>query len=469
VNAEPRERIHPEAVLVCALLFGLSTHCSEKRIEVNGTAVQNLESRTAETSAFPGVRLYAQASEQAVEREPNGTRAEADVIANNPMGLSITGDMRISGAIGALGDVDVYRLTVAEPSVFRFETFDATGVSCQGISTSLRILNADLYSDQFSGIGSCSALVVRLAAGTYYLEVSESGNDDLISGYVLEANLAHNVGSEAEMAEGSNDSLASAESLPGSDVYVTGSVPGGLELGSDYYSIHVPDGDSLRAEIIEPGLVDSGYPYVGQNNYSPRSCESQRARGVLLLYDCSGNELAFDDYGGRGRCAKIDGTGGPHLKHAGARNLAGGTYFLRVTGVAAVQYTLHVTIRQGGSAGSSCTGLSDGTPCDRTGHCCGGICVSNYDPQHCGSSCTPCPSGWGWYGTCDGTTCGFKCIPDFYSFDHHDAFRDCDGLASNGCEADLNSVGTCGRCNCRCTGQAFCDNFTCEPYGNGCP
>src|SRR5262249_52886935 len=59
------------------------------------------------------------------------------------------------------------------------------------------------------------------------------------------------------------------------------------------------------------------------------------------------------------------------------------------------------------------------------------------NPQHCGGCFVSCPSAPFASATCDQRHCGFRC----------DVLRaDCDGLAENGCEADLARSESCGSC-----------------------
>lgn len=47
--------------------------------------------------------------------------------------------------------------------------------------------------------------------------------------------------------------------------------------------------------------------------------------------------------------------------------------------------------------------------CSSGYHLCGGQCVSNDAPAHCGTSCTPCPTPVGATAKCDGQACGATC------------------------------------------------------------
>ena len=65
------------------------------------------------------------------------------------------------------------------------------------------------------------------------------------------------------------------------------------------------------------------------------------------------------------------------------------------------------------------------------------------DPLHCGSCGGVCPTPAGATAACTAGVCGFTCAT---------GFRDCDGVASNGCEIDTrSSVANCGGCGVACT------------------
>src|SRR5262249_41108823 len=68
------------------------------------------------------------------EVEPNNTGAQAD--AN---GIVISGNTRVGGAIGAVGDVDRFRINLASPQFVRFETFTTLGQCNGGFTTTLRL------------------------------------------------------------------------------------------------------------------------------------------------------------------------------------------------------------------------------------------------------------------------------------------------------------------------------------------
>jgi cysteine-rich repeat protein len=254
-------------------------------------------------------------------------------------GITIENDRVISGGIEPAADVDAFKVTVpAGGSAVRFETFDATGVDCAGITTTLTVRDsafAALYTSAGDGIGGCSAVVAFLAAGTYYVSVEETGNNATIPSYRLEVNFQTSGGSESA----SNDTRPTADPLPptpppASDVFIVGSRTAG-DTSVDVFAIKVPEGKSVRAEIIEGDTSET--------------CESNGIDSLLTLYNAAGTSLTSDNDSGRGECSLIDGTGSAPL-NAGAKNLTAGTYYIQVESNGGgsgtlFAYRLDVTIR----------------------------------------------------------------------------------------------------------------------------
>jgi cysteine-rich repeat protein len=268
------------------------------------------------------------------EIEPNATGAQADAT-----GIVVSGTTLLGGMIGAIGDLDRFRVELAAPQVIRFETFSAVGV-CNGITTTLRVFNAagvQLITDTTTGISACSAITFPLPAGTFYVQVEEAGNNGVIPTYMLEVAFQGDAGVETEANE---DPLTASLNISGaSNVYVFGDHT--MNVDSDYYAITVPvSGSSVRAEVFE-------------GDRAIETCESNGIDSRLALYDAAGVELANDDDAGRGYCSLIDGTGTTPL-HVGAHNLAAGTYYAQVRASAFAQasaagqfiYRLSVTVRQ---------------------------------------------------------------------------------------------------------------------------
>ena len=284
------------------------------------------------------------------EVEPNTTSADADAA---PAGLQIAGDKLIRGSIGPLTtDVDRYKVTVAAQTVIRFETFGPIPGNCDTQTTVLRLFDSagvaiGTAADSTSnGINACSAIVMPLAAGTYYIQVEESGLNALIAKYFLEVDFQTDKGMELEAVNtsGLNDTFATASAnlLASNNTYVFGDHTLGTDI--DVYSITVPAGGRIRAELVE-GNRGTVLP--------AETCESFGIDSVIELRDQLGAVLGSDDDDGRGFCSMIDGTGTTPLD-AFARNATAvpQTYYLGVKasvpagGAAAVfEYRLQVTIR----------------------------------------------------------------------------------------------------------------------------
>ncbi|MFO0650035.1 MAG: hypothetical protein U0326_27690 [Polyangiales bacterium] len=80
------------------------------------------------------------------------------------------------------------------------------------------------------------------------------------------------------------------------------------------------------------------------------------------------------------------------------------------------------------------------------------------DVLNCGRCGNACPARANATATCASGTCGFTC---------NAGFADCDGVATNGCEVNLNTSSTnCGRCGNACGGSVVCMSGTCGPRCN---
>ena len=276
--------------------------------------------------------------------EANNTTAQADARAMDAMPVLISAtSTSVSGGITPVGDKDVYKMIVSSNAVVRLETFEGTGSTClPGMTTTLRLLGsggAEIVADPTSspangpnGIQGCSALVLNLTPGVYYVQVEETGNDAAIASYRLQAKLMMSKGIEGEPNENQN----LADSGAGSDVVLEGSHAANTD--DDFYMVTVPSVTSLRAEIIEGGA---------------ETCESGGVDSRLMLYDSTGALLVDDDNDGRGLCSMIDGTGDFAALDINAAGLSPGTYFLRVRASSNAQlgpsgqfdYRLAITLR----------------------------------------------------------------------------------------------------------------------------
>ena len=268
--------------------------------------------------------------ESVAEVEPNDNLVGAD---GSP--VQITGSMIISAAINPAGDKDFFKMTLAQPTVVRLETFDASGNDCS-IQTTLAVYDStgnQLYTDDNSGIFTCSALVVSLPAGSYYVSVLERTDLVPIAAYLLQAKFEASAAFEIEP----NDTAPTATIFAGSDVVIGGNHAIGTD--SDFFKITVPAGKSLRAEIVEGNA---------------ETCESNDVDSFLTLFDASGVALGGDDDSGRGFCSLIDGTGATPADDY-AHHLPAGTYYLLVEASPSAQapadttgqfiYNLAITLR----------------------------------------------------------------------------------------------------------------------------
>ena len=264
-----------------------------------------------------------------------------------------------TGAISPAGNIDWYQVTVQADESIRAETFVAADGACTS-DTVIRLWQADrtteLGSDDDDGLNRCSLLdpaddlsVRQLAAGTYFVTVEEYGNNSSIAAYTLnisiqaptcgdgwvagteqcdDGNALGGDGCSAACAwEGSgevepNDLRTSANVLIPSG-NTSGSAAGVINQSGDYdwYEIVVPTGAHVLAEVVG---FDGGCPTDSE----------------VSLRSVTGTELAFDTRDGPGECGRISPGG-----NVTARDLMGGTYYVRVGGTASsATYQVRVQI-----------------------------------------------------------------------------------------------------------------------------
>ncbi len=112
------------------------------------------------------------------------------------------------------------------------------------------------------------------------------------------------------------------------------------------------------------------------------------------------------------------------------------------------------------SPGTSCAA---GEVCNGAGACelscqaglvnCAGTCTStSIDPNHCGDCGIRCPDRPNSQPVCATSECAFVCDP---------GHSDCDGVASNGCEAILDGPLSCGACGNVCGAGVSCNAGVC--------
>lgn len=118
-----------------------------------------------------------------------------------------------------------------------------------------------------------------------------------------------------------------------------------------------------------------------------------------------------------------------------------------------------------GSCGRPCTGSSScvagacttpSTTCSPPTTSCAGACVNlSNDASNCGGCGVTCSTRANAGSTCASSSCQFAC---------YSGFADCDGNASNGCEANLSSSSAhCGSCGHGCPTGSACSAGSCTP------
>lgn len=281
-----------------------------------------------------------------------------------------------SDGISPAGNRDFYQVTVPDGYGISAQTWVASNGSCTA-DTVLRLYAADrttqIATDDDGGLNRCSRIdpaddvtARGLAAGTYFVVVEEYGNNGTIPTYALDIGILAPVcgdgwvGGNEQCDDGNtaagdgcnatcgwegtgevepNNTRQTAGPLVGSG-NTTGTVVGTLAASGDqdWYEVIVPAGASLLAEVVD---TNGGCPVNSE----------------LRLYSVTGTELATDTRDGPGECPRISPGG-----NGTARNLGGGTYYLRVSGSASINtYVLNVRLY---TAGCGDLYLGTGEQCD---------------------------------------------------------------------------------------------------------
>jgi cysteine-rich repeat protein len=269
---------------------GCSATCQWELICGNGMVQAGEQCDDANSANNDGCSSTCMIENQVTEGEPNNNGSDAD--ANT---VQISGNAFVAGAITPAGDVDRYKVTVATATTVRFETFTAWG-DCSTATLDLRLFDSGgspIVSDLAgSGINECGAIVMFLAAGTYYVQVEERGNNATVASYRLQVAFQTDGGTETEPNE--TTLQASANLVSVNETFVFGDHM--MTDDVDVYAITVPPNGRLRAEVIE-------------GNRQTEACESGGVDSRLMLYDDAGTLLTEDNDTGRGLCSLIDGTG----------------------------------------------------------------------------------------------------------------------------------------------------------------
>jgi len=260
--------------------------------------------------------------EPQAEVEPNGTTAQATANA-----VQITGDVTIRGSIGALADLDMYRVTVTTGTVVRFETFEQIATipyECPVQTLDIRLRDSVgtlIVTDTAGhGVGACGELMFFLAPGTYFISVEERGNNATVPTYFLQVDYLTDRGAESEPpnSSGVNDSTATASTnlQTSNHAYVFGDHQ--LTGDADVYAITVPPLAAIHLETIE-------------GNRAVETCEGLSVDTRITLFDSTATQVVDVDDLGRGFCTLVDGTGSVPL-HAGLRNFTNApqTYYIMV-------------------------------------------------------------------------------------------------------------------------------------------
>jgi cysteine-rich repeat protein len=312
---------------------GCSATCQLEIVCGNGVIQAGETCDDANSANGDGCSSTCTIENQVDEVEPNNTTADAMTNA-----VQISGDAFVSGAITPAGDLDVFRVDVAAATVVRFETFTTWG-NCSTATIDMRLFDstgAPVATDlEGSGISECAAITKFLAAGTYYVQVEERGNNSTVAAYLLQVAFQTDDGMETEPNE--TTAQASTNLMNKNETFSLGDH---MNVGdTDVYAITVPAGGHIRAEIIEGSTAET--------------CESGGIDARLALLDATGALITEDNDSGRGLCSLIDGTGGTPMD-LGARNTASvaKTFYLmvRASGLATptnamFAYRLQVTIR----------------------------------------------------------------------------------------------------------------------------
>jgi cysteine-rich repeat protein len=119
------------------------------------------------------------------ESEPNGSCAEANMIAINSSAL---------GDIDPIADNDFFMFTITELSEVSIETIGADGTTCPG-DTIIELYDdaacaTTVETDDDGGVGLCSLITTALPPGTYYVSVADLGDNGLIPGYSISVTTA---------------------------------------------------------------------------------------------------------------------------------------------------------------------------------------------------------------------------------------------------------------------------------------
>jgi hypothetical protein len=285
-------------------------------------------------------RLVVEVDGDVIESEPNngfnnqGTPDTSDDTFDSDG--NITDDVLIEGALSPASDRDFFKLNLPEARVVRFDSYDPNGECPTGMQTTLAWFHPNAIppisteTNRFrtvdgrsafdaGGINQCASLTMLVPAGISYIQIEEAGRNTTVGAYVIQVDVLDVEVPETE----TNDDSGSADPIPlDGETYVAGIFEDGDQ---DWYSFTLTSTTSVRLETFEGGL---DVPAGG----SDPNCESSSIQTQVALYASNGStQLGSDSSDGRGGCSIIDGLGGTSARDPFARDLAPGTYFVRVS------------------------------------------------------------------------------------------------------------------------------------------
>lgn len=335
-----------------------------------------------------------------VETRPNDAYTLATVIDQCDGG---------AGSISYITDVDWYVFDVAvDGSSVELRVTDLVGTGCPtGFSSLIRFygsnsngtLGPQLGSKAGGGVGSCSYIdptvpansyVTNLAAGTYYVRVEENGNDNTSLPYVLQVDVRPPACGDTFLQMGEECDDGNTVDGDGCDAtcvieYCDEIEPNGTTATANSLSgctgffgavNAVADQDYFSFEVTVPGSS----VYAETTGLSGTTCVGIDTQ--LRLFDSAGTDLGNDNDDGDGSCSWIR----PSVD-AFARNLAVGTYYIRVeesgNNATTQPWLLHLSVNPPGCGDGILDASEDCDDANQVdGDGCPNTCV--YAPLMCG-------------------------------------------------------------------------------------
>ncbi|MFO0728341.1 MAG: DVUA0089 family protein [Myxococcota bacterium] len=293
-----------------------------------------------------------------------------DAICHAEVMTTITGPgvhQDVAGSIVHIGESDFIQIVMQAPGYIGAEVFMPSVGRCDAASgssdTVLTLLDASFVaigSDDNDGLNSCSKIdptvdaFAAVPAGTYYLRVSEGGNDATIGSYVVQVrtigqgcpNGILETGEECDdgnMRSGDGCSaLCTFEGLTEvepNDTFAAGTLTA-TAAGTFIVrgSLGANDTDFFRFDVPAGYHVDA-YATLGSLDSCPETPEL-----AVTLFSGSGSNLVTDTSNGpQGNCGRV----WPYSTSS-ARAVTGGRYGIRITSgtpaTAAGNYFLHLRV-----------------------------------------------------------------------------------------------------------------------------